>query len=212
LKNSVIKFSNGELFLEGVWHVPEGSGSFPSVVICHPHPLYGGDMDNNVVTAIFKAATIKSVAALRFNFRGVGRSGGKYDKGVGEQSDLQAALDFISRQPRMDHTRLMVAGYSFGGNVALNVAIKDVRVQGIILVSPGFDLENWLRFADFQKPKFVMLGSQDTSVPWQGYEKYFGSDRKYRIIDGADHSWSGFEDELEKQTVQFLSNNLNLEK
>jgi len=141
---------------------------------------------------------------LRFNFRGVGRSGGKFDKGVGEQIDLQAALDFVARQNRMDHAKLMVAGYSFGGNVALNVAIKDVRIQGIILVSPAFDVEIWRRFADFQKPKLVMLGSQDTSVPWRGYEKYFGSERQHLIIDGADHSWRGFEDELEKQTMMFL--------
>jgi len=161
---------------------------------------------------VCKAALIESVAVLRFNFRGVGRSGGKFDAGIGEQLDLEAALDFVARQPHIDSTKLMVAGYSFGGAVALSVAVKHELVQGTILISPGIDEKGWQQFKNYRKPKFVMLGENDTAVPYRGYERFFGDNTEYIIISGADHSWWGFEDEVERQTIKFFVNNASLGK
>src|SRR5688572_2580189 len=80
------------LVLQGILARPEGFGPFPGVVICHPHPLYGGDMENNVVQVITRALVKQGIAALRFNFRGVGLSGGRHGEGIGEQEDVRAAL------------------------------------------------------------------------------------------------------------------------
>lgn len=105
----------GGLLLEGCLELPQGTGPVPGVVLCHPHPLYGGDMENNVIVAVGRALVRSGLAALRFNFRGVGRSQGEFAGGVGEQEDARAALSFLATRPEIDPARLGIAGYSFGG-------------------------------------------------------------------------------------------------
>ena len=83
-----VVFPCNEIQLEGILLLPEGNGPFPTVIVCHPHPLYGGDMDNNVVTSVCNALGRSSIASLRFNFRGVGNSSGSYSEGLGEQDIL----------------------------------------------------------------------------------------------------------------------------
>src|SRR3972149_8028021 len=82
----------GDIHLEGVAPLPSGSQRHGSVVVCHPHPLYGGDMDNHVVEGLCVTLAESGVAALRFNFRGVGGSGGRYEEGGGQEEDVLAAL------------------------------------------------------------------------------------------------------------------------
>ena len=84
--------------LEGFLHLPEGDGPFPGVVVCHPHPQMGGDMNNNVVMGVCYSLFIAGIASLRFNFRGAGRSQGVYDEGRGEMDDALAALEFAASQ------------------------------------------------------------------------------------------------------------------
>ena len=86
----------------------------PGAVICHPHPMYGGSMDNNVVEAIIAAMWRRGYATLRFNFRGVGASEGEYDGGEGEAEDARAAVEFLAAQPDIDRGAIALAGYSFG--------------------------------------------------------------------------------------------------
>ena len=100
MRREHIAFPCGEISLEGVLHLPDGEGTFPGVVVCHPHPLYGGDMENNVVITICQAMVARSVAALRFNFRGAGGSGGQFGGGVKERDDVTAALDYLFLQKR----------------------------------------------------------------------------------------------------------------
>src|SRR6266540_978811 len=113
-----VTFPSGELSLEGLLHLPEQTPA-PGIVVCHPHPMYGGDMHNNVVDAICDTAVAEGIAALRFNFRGAGASEGRYDNGVGEQDDVRAALTYLRGLPEVDSARVALAGYSFGAAVAL---------------------------------------------------------------------------------------------
>ena len=83
-----VKFPCSDLILEGMTVVPESKGPFPGVVVCHPHSLYGGEMNNNVVVPICQALAQASIASLRFNFRGVGASQGKFAEGIGEREDV----------------------------------------------------------------------------------------------------------------------------
>ena len=198
-------FPCGDLRLEGELSLPEGKIPFPIVVICHPHPLYGGNMDNNVVTAICSALTKDSIAALRFNFRGMGNSGGKYNEGIGEQEDVRAALDFISQLPEIDNKRIGLAGYSFGGLMALSVAIRDSRVKQLALISPALKEKGWNQFKEYNKPKLVIVGDADDMVSFRPFQHLFGGDKQYQIIAGADHFWIGNESEISKKIPRFFT-------
>jgi uncharacterized protein len=204
LKSKRVIFPCGDLRLEGELHLPEGKGPFPVVIVCHPHPLYGGDMDNNVVMAVYFALVKSSIAALRFNFRGIGNSSGSYGEGVGEQDDLQAALDFLSTLKEIDRQRIGLAGYSFGGMVAAYVAIKDNRVKQLALISPALNETGWVQLKKYASPKLILTGDADTSVPFQPFQRFFGDAEQYQVIAGADHFWSGFEEQLSGKIARFF--------
>src|SRR5690242_17874469 len=99
-------------------------------LVCHPHPLYGGTMHNKVVFQVAQALRAINIPALRFNFRGVGRSSGSYDEGRGEADDVRYALEFLSR--RYPGIPAIIAGFSFGSWVGLRVGANDDRVQALI--------------------------------------------------------------------------------
>jgi alpha/beta superfamily hydrolase len=103
-------------------------------VICHPHPLYGGTMDNKVVTTVARALNSLAIPTLRFNFRGVGRSAGRYDQGTGETDDAAAVAAYgAARWPGRE---LFAAGFSFGGYVALRLA-RQIPAARLITVAPA---------------------------------------------------------------------------
>ena len=119
--------------LEGIVDDPGIAGPHYAV-ICHPHPLYGGTMDNKVVTTVARALNSLAIPTLRFNFRGVGRSGGAYDQGVGETDDAAAAAAYgAARWPGRD---MLAAGFSFGGYVALRLA-RRIPAARLITVAPA---------------------------------------------------------------------------
>lgn len=103
-------------------------------VICHPHPLYGGRFDNKVVTTLARCCTQLGIAALRFNFRGVGASEGQFDQGIGETEDALAALDWALQETGA--TQHIWAGFSFGGWIAARAAIARQPAQ-LITVAPA---------------------------------------------------------------------------
>lgn len=204
-----LKFPCGELSLEGVTSVPEGPGPFPAVVVCHPHPQHGGDMDNDVVTAVCQALGQASIASLRFNFRGVKASGGTHDVGVGEQDDLIAALDFVSSLEGIDKDRVGVCGYSFGGAVALHVAPADKRVKALALISPA--VESYVRLTKYDTPKLIVCGSADqfvSIIALQRLAEELSPPVQCEFISGADHFWGGFEDKVAAKVAAFLADRL----
>jgi alpha/beta superfamily hydrolase len=195
----------GDISLEAVWHFPDSKGPWPAVVVCHPHPLYGGTMSSNVVFGICQALAERSIAALRFNFRGVGKSGGEFGESIGEQEDVKAALDFATAREDIDRERIGLAGYSFGGGVALPVAIKDKRVKMLALVSPALAEGGWEELERYAKPKFVIVGENDFVIPMQKFTK-LAKDRPehYQVIAGADHFWDSYEAEVAEKVGRFF--------
>lgn len=194
----------GEIKLEGILHLPDSKSPYPAVVACHPHPLYGGDMDNNVVVIICQALAMHSVAALRFNFRGVGGSGGKFGGGVKERDDVIAALDYLGARKDINTESLGIVGYSFGGAVALPIAQEDTRINKLILVSPALNGSQWEELKNYNRPKLILLGDADTVVPYARLKKDIVTDKQFQVIAGADHFWWGFEKEIEKKIISFL--------
>ncbi len=193
--------------LEGVWHFPEDAGPFPAVIVCHPHPLRGGSMSNSVVIAICQALARRSIAALRFNFRGVGRSGGEYGARVGEQEDVRAALALIPSIADTDPKMIGLVGYSFGGSVVLPVAVQNTEVSLLALVSPALSEAGWEQLKAYSKPVFLITGEYDSIIPPEQFRQYMKdihNSEQYDVISGADHFWQGYEAEVAEKLAGFF--------
>jgi hypothetical protein len=204
LKSERVSIPCGEINLEGVLHLPDSKSPYPAVIVCHPHPLYGGDMDNGVVVTICQALVTQSIAVLRFNFRGAGGSGGKFGGGVKEREDVKAALDYLDTRSEIDIGKLGLVGYSFGGAVAFPVAQEDMRVKRLALVSPAINDNGWEELKSYTRPKLVLLGDADMVVSYARLKKFFTTDKHFQVITGADHFWWGFEEEMNIRVVEFL--------
>jgi len=196
--------------LEALLHLPEGAPPFPGVVICHPHPQYGGDMYNNVVGALVKAVTGVGAAALRFNFRGVGASEGAYDNGSGETDDVLAALGSLRSQPDVDAGRVGLSGYSFGAMVALRVAHQRDDLAAFLGVSNptkrGPKVEIYIK-----APALFVTGDRDQYCDGQlllEYRDQIGDDVTVEMVPGVDHFWIGSDDRLINIVRQFLQRTL----
>jgi len=195
-----IMFPSGDLSLEGALHLPDAMPA-PGVVVCHPHPLYGGDMDNNVVLAACEALAGRGVAALRFNFRGAGGSEGAFDDGRGERDDVRAALAHLTTLPEIDATRVGLIGYSFGALMAAEGASGALR--GLALISPPVAYGD-LRVA-WGCPALLLAGDMDSPAPADRLQVIAEtSGAETQIFEGADHSWWGFEDKVGEALVEFF--------
>ncbi len=208
LRQSRVSFPCGKLTLEGMCHYPEGSGVFPAAVLCHPHPQYGGSMDNNVIVAACSALLDESIVALMFNFRGVGGSEGSYGGGVAEQEDVKAAISWLISQPEVDGDRVGLLGYSFGAAVALSVACADERVKAVALISPPLEPSQVSLLKNCAKPKLIICGTDDFVVPPSQVEllkREVAEPEQFEVISGADHFWWGYERKIAEMASTFFS-------
>src|ERR1700680_2219706 len=135
MKEQHVIFPSGALTLEGLFAQPEGLKTVRGAVVCHPHPLYGGSMYNNVVDAVLAAMWKKEWATLRFNFRGVGESEGEHGGGAGEAEDAAAAIAFLTSQAGVPREGAVLAGYSFGSIATVNASSKIKNLGGLVLVA-----------------------------------------------------------------------------
>ena len=156
-----VAFRSEGLTLEGILHQP-ASAPFPAAAVCHPHPLYGGDMNNYVVVAVCQALAEAGIASLRFNFRGVGRSEGEYGDGLGERADAAAALVYLRQLAAVDPDKVGIVGYSFGAAVAL--AAADERVAAVAAISPPSFGQGAPDLA-VRCPTLLIAGEQDEIAP-----------------------------------------------
>lgn len=198
-------FLSSNLKLEGVIHLPRGSeGKVPGVVLCHPHPLYGGNMHNNVVVAVSRALVELGIAAFRFNFRGVGSSEGSFDDGAGEQDDLRAAFAALAERPEVDPDRLGMMGYSFGGMVALAAVKGFAQARTLAAVSP---VVNPGLMEGLSLPAYFICGTKDhvvsTDVLIREAEK-MAPPGQVELVPGADHFWVGREKEMALKVAAFF--------
>ena len=208
-----VQFPCEDITLEGELHLPEENGPFPGVVACHPHPLYGGNMQNNVVTAICQALTRNSIAALRFNFRGVGNSEGRFGGGIAEQEDVRSALAFLMSAAGIGGGRVGLVGYSFGATAAFPVALQDEKVGPLALVSPYLSDSAWEQLQGYRRLKLVVVGDADSIIPLQRFRKYVSDtaeSEEYHIVPGADHFWWGHEEELAQRVARFFAASFGL--
>lgn len=202
-----ITFVADGLTLEGIFDLPERPAPVPGLVICHPHPLHGGDMDNNVVAALARAFAGSGYAVLRFNFRGVGRSTGSYAEGIGEREDARGALACISSQPGVDSEHLILAGYSFGARVTLAVAATDPRVSGMVAVAPPMFHQDRPSLETHHGPKLFVCGDADPYCPAEALTAWVDGlpePKRLVVIPGTDHFFVGQERALGQHAVTLL--------
>lgn len=212
MKRQAITFHCDRLILHGYCFTPDTNGNFPGVIICHPHPLYGGSMNNTVVTELASALTDRNMVSVIFNFRGVGRSQGTFGEGIAEQEDVAAAIDWLTDQSMIDGGRIGLAGYSFGGGVAIPVACRDVRIKTMALISPVLNDNNIHLLSECYKPKLFIVGGHDDVIIPEIVEEVYKSaadPKQFIEIPEADHFWNGYIDILIQKTADYLIQTLN---
>ena len=208
MKNTRVSFSSGGLLLEGILAIPEGAGSFPAVIVCHPHPLYGGSMDNNVVSSLSETLTQASLVSFKFNFRGVGGSQGKFGQGIGEREDVEAAISFIRTVKEIDSKRIGLAGYSAGAGFAFPVGFNDDRIRALAAVSPPLSMFDFDFLKSCPKPKLLISGSRDELILINQFLEFcqnLPEPKECESIEGADHFWWGYESRLAAKVVAFFT-------
>jgi uncharacterized protein len=193
--------------LEGLLEGPRHPRA--AVVFSHPHPLLGGGgtMHTKAVYQASKGLVRIGCAVLRFNFRGVGRSEGTFDEGVGERGDFTAALDYMAA--KYESAPLWAAGFSFGSWIALETGSVDPRVSLLIGIAPPWTREGytWPHTLACEKPKFFVQGESDEVCAIQDMWAYYAKLREPKelvVIDGANHLFEGHTPEVGEALEELL--------
>lgn len=188
-------FIEGPCRLAGILNENSKTGG---VVICHPHPLYGGDMHNNVVSAIEEGFAYQGFTTLRFNFRGVGGSAGAYGNGHGETEDVIAAANFLRGHLGHDPS-IMLAGYSFGAWVCVVAAATLEDLEGLFLVSYPFAFYEGDTLKNYEGKIFLVGGQYDDIGPvsqlMEVYKAMPTIQKSVRVVP-TDHFYLGKEEEI----------------
>jgi uncharacterized protein len=175
------------------------AGAKTAAVVCHPHPLFGGTMHNHVTFRVAQAFRDAGASALRFNFRGVGRSEGKHAQGDGEVDDAAAALDELSHDN--PGAALYAAGFSFGARVALRLAARDGRVKKALAVGLATSSMDLSFVGDLDKPLAVIQADRDEHGSLESVKALLQR-RKAKtqlfVLADSDHLCTGRLKELEK--------------
>lgn len=178
----------GAIRLEGV--IRKNDSARGSAVITHPHPMLGGDMENPVVRQIEAALHDAGFTTLRFNFRGTGRSTGRFDEGDGEQGDVEACLAFLEERFSLP---VVLAGYSFGAWVNARVLDAGRRVQEHIMVSPPVAFISFSDIFHIPLTRLVVTGERDDIAPPHKVQSMMdrcGISGRLDIIPDGDHFYA----------------------
>ena len=185
--------------------VPAGEPRSAVGVVCHPHPLHGGTMQNKVVHTVARAMQEAGAATVRFNFRGVGQSGGRYAAGAGEVDDAAAVIEWTRRH--FDCDALWLAGFSFGAAVALQVAAREARPQRLVTIAPPVGRIITDPIARPGCPWLIVQGDHDELVDCASVRKWAGTYApapELLVIEGAEHFFHGKLTELREGILRFL--------
>lgn len=177
--------------LEAVFEVPTDFPGQRVALVCHPHPLFGGTMDNKVVHTTARALQEQGYATLRFNFRGVGQSAGSWDHGKGEADDAMAAAAAL--QARWPQAELLVAGFSFGAYVATQLASR-LPVRQLVTIAPPVQRFDFTQLAVPRCPWLVLQGDQDELVDHEGvlaWTRLLQPAPTVVLLPGAEHFFHG---------------------
>jgi uncharacterized protein len=184
--------------LEAILWTPSAAAHPPlAALVCHPHPLFGGTMHNKVIYQTAKSLDALGIPVLRFNFRGAGLSAGAHDRGVGEQGDVRAALDFLAS--RFPGVPVLLAGFSFGAWVGLSVGCAQARVSHLIGLGIPLNSTDFSFLRQCDKPKLFVHGSNDEYGAIEKVKALIPAlpgDNRLVVVEGVDHFFAGKLDQL----------------
>jgi uncharacterized protein len=183
----------------------------PLAIVLHPNPEHGGTMNNKVTYYLFQTFVERGFSTLRFNFRGVGRSQGVFDKGEGELSDAAAALDWMQEiNPNAPYT--WVGGFSFGAWIGMQLLMRRPEIRGFVSVAPPANLYDFSFLAPCPTSGLIIHGTRDNVVPEPYAEKLVqrlraqrGIAIDYRTVDGANHFFKDHIDALVAHTHDHMN-------
>jgi len=194
--------------LDGRLAVPPGATA--GAVVCHPHPQFGGSMENDLVIALTRALGAAGLATLRFDFRGVGASGGQYDDGRGEIEDTRAAAAALRK--RLEVPRVTLVGYSFGSVMALRAGIADPeRTAAIVAIAPPVRMLGLDFLAGCTVPLAFVTGDRDQFCPLATLESArtrHAPASTLGLVPGADHFFGAHLDPLARRVVELVRANV----
>ena len=210
--------------LEGVLTLPEGASGVspragtgpharpvPAVVICHPHPQYGGSMHNNVVATVASSVVARGIAAVMFNFRGVGASDGVPGDPDEARTDVTTVLAYAAALDEIDADRVALAGYSFGAGTAVGVVSDPLPALALISLPLMMAEGANDTLGTYSGPLLLISGSDDEGSNEDGLRALAEScagEATVRVVAGADHFWSGDEYAIEQAVGPFFADAL----
>ena len=186
----------------------------PVALVLHPHPQYGGTMNNKVAYTLYQSFSQLGFSVLRINFRGVGRSQGEFDNGPGELSDAASALDWLQGF-NPNASSCWIGGFSFGAWIAMQVLMRRPEIAGFIAVSPPANMYEFTFLAPCPSSGLILHGSADKLVPEPvvatlaeklSLQKNITID--YDIVDGADHFFQNHIETFTERVDRYLARRL----
>ena len=206
---SEVTINGPEGRLEGRYHHSKYPNA-PVALLLHPHPQYGGTMNNKVVYSLFKNFVGRGFSSLRFNFRGVGRSQGRFDNGQGELSDAASALDWMQTQ-NPNTTSCWIGGFSFGAWVAMQLMMRRPEIRGFISIAPPASQHDFSFLAPCPASGMILHGDKDEVIPQSSVDKLAQKLQKqknikidYRTVEGSDHFFLDHLDALTEHVNDYL--------
>jgi alpha/beta superfamily hydrolase len=199
--------------IEGRYQPAKKKGS-PIAIVLHPHPQFGGTMNNLIVYNLYYAFANRGFAVLRFNFRGVGRSQGSFDHGSGELSDAAAALDW-AQSINADARSCWIAGVSFGAWIGMQLLMRRPEIEGFISVAPPANRFDFSFLAPCPSSGLFVHGDEDRVAPAREVQTLIEKLKTQRgivieqsVIPGANHFFDGKVDELISSVSAYLDKRL----
>ena len=199
--------------IEGRYH-PARQKNAPIGIVLHPHPQFGGTMNHQIVYQIYYAFVHRGFSALRFNFRGVGRSQGGFDHGIGELSDAAAALDW-AQSVNTEARSCWIAGFSFGAWIGMQLLMRRPEIEGFISIAPPANLYDFSFLAPCPSSGLIIHGDKDAVVPPRDVTNLVeklktqkGIVIEQKVVAGANHFFDGRVEPLMTAIGQYLDKRL----
>lgn len=202
--------------IEGRYH-QNPNPKAPVALVLHPHPLHGGTMNNKVTYALYKTFADNGFSVLRINFRGVGKSQGKFDNGVGELLDTTSVLNWLHDQ-NMEATEYWIAGFSFGAWISLQAVMRRPELENYILVAPPATKYDFNFIVPCSSTGLIVQGDKDEITKESDTAKLAEklaarkeAEITYQVISGGDHFFKDNFDEFEVAIDSYIKHRLSID-